>query len=303
MGPLPVLLLAPVLIWIGSGVGLLWALRVSPPTTALRLAAAFLALWSLLATTACAWVLENGGWRALTAVARSPLTLAAMFGPSAPSLWIDGALGAFVIFLVAFLLNQAVGRGILKLLDPVSIPWPEELPRPSIPVALVGSNSPAREAFAFTLLTASLRPPRIGRLEVVVLTSGLRHCLSEEEVSAVIAHELGHIRDLDGRYLTFVRTLARMMRWDPVFAYIARTLTRREELRADDEAVRATGRPLALARALYKAGVEVPAPIRTGWAIGLLGAGGLRGRQEALLRIRRLVAMAESGSPPGGPGE
>jgi Zn-dependent protease with chaperone function len=87
------------------------------------------------------------------------------------------------------------------------------------------------------------------------------------------------------------------MRWDPVLAYVAHSLTRREEYRADDEAVRLTGRPLALARALYKvAGLGEPAPVSG--AVGFLGSLGDRTRSETLERIRRLVALADSGAFP-----
>ena len=68
---------------------------------------------------------------------------------------------------------------------------------------------------------------------------------------------------------------------------------RREEFLADDEAVALTRRPLALARALYKA-VDL-GPSRSSGLVGLLGGRGARGRRQALERIRRLVLLAESG--------
>jgi Zn-dependent protease with chaperone function len=108
----------------------------------------------------------------------------------------------------------------------------------------------------------------------------------------VVAHEAGHIRALDGRFLTFFRTLARTMRWDPILAYLADRLTEREEFRADLEAVGVTGRPRALARALYKVS-RLPPPPRV--ASALLGVGGRRGQRQAVERIRRLVLLAESG--------
>ena len=127
---------------------------------------------------------------------------------------------------------------------------------------------------------------------MIVVSRALVDLLSENELAAVLAHEAGHLGDLDGRYLTFLRTLARLLRWDPILAFLSARLTSREEFRADDEAVRMTGRPLALARALYKASVpNLPGPRSYGAA--LLGRGGPSGRREALARIRRLVAMAE----------
>jgi len=98
------------------------------------------------------------------------------------------------------------------------------------------------------------------------------------------------------RYLTFFRTLSRLMRWDPILAYFAESLTRREEYRADLDAVELTRRPRAMARALYKA--TFLAPTSGSSLPGLLGVGGPRGRRQAVERIRRLVALAESGRFP-----
>ncbi|MGI0154868.1 MAG: M48 family metallopeptidase, partial [Thermoplasmata archaeon] len=199
----------------------------------------------------------------------------------------------------AFLLSQAVGRGFLAILKPRAVEWPDRIPRPSAPTDLLSFASPRAEAFSFTLLeTGGARLVR--RRDVILLSDGLIGRLTPEEREAVVAHELGHIRELDGRYLTFFRTLSRMMRWDPILAFLADRLTVREEFRADLDAVEVTRRPRALARALYKAGCADEGFPRG--ALGLLGPGGRRGRQQAIERIRRLVALAESGRFPEEPG-
>jgi Zn-dependent protease with chaperone function len=121
--------------------------------------------------------------------------------------------------------------------------------------------------------------------------------LTPAEWEAVVAHELAHLTELDGRYLTFFRTLSRLMRWDPILALFAESLTQREEYRADLDAVELTRRPRTLARALFKAASL--SPTTTGGGLpGLLGVGGRRGRRQAMERIRRLVALAESGQFP-----
>jgi Zn-dependent protease with chaperone function len=101
------------------------------------------------------------------------------------------------------------------------------------------------------------------------------------------------VRDLDSRYLTFFRTFARMMRWDPVLSYLAASVTRHEEYSADLAAARMTRDPRALARALYKV-VTVDGPTGAAPTTGLLGLGGSQGRAEALQRIERLLELAES---------
>jgi Zn-dependent protease with chaperone function len=286
------LLYLPVLAWVSVGVGLLLAYRRSTAPVVFRLAFAFLAFWAVFATTGLVWVLANGGWKAVLLLANAPATI---LEPRFLGVWVLGGLGAFAIFLAAFLLNQAVGRGMLVLLRPEPRPWPAGLTVPASPTDLRVYPSPQVEAFCFTLLEFGerLRPRR---REVILLSEGLVTRLSPVECEAVLAHELAHVRDLDGRYLTFFRTLARMMRWDPILAYFADRLTSREELRADLLAVETTRRPRALARALYKAwdaSGSVPRGVP-----GLLGPGGRRGRQQILDRIRRLVALAESGRYP-----
>jgi Zn-dependent protease with chaperone function len=292
--PIVGLLYLPVLAWVAVGVGLLLAYRQSTSTVVFRLAVAFLACWAVFATTGLVWVLSDGGWSAVVRLATNPGLLVE---PRFVLVWVVGAIGAFGIFLVAFLLSQAVGRGFLAILKPRELAWPGGVARPAAPTELLAFPAERVEAFTFTLLESG-PGGRPRRRDVILLSDGLLRVLSEDECAAVVAHELGHIRELDGRYLTFFRTLSRMMRWDPILAYLADRLTEREEYRADLDAVELTRRPRALARALYKAshpGVGRVAP-------GLLGPGGRRGQRQALERIRRLVALAESGRFPEEPG-
>ena len=290
--PVVGLLYVPVLAWVAVGVGLLLAYRRSTSTVVFRLAAAFLAFWALFATTGLAWVLSNGGWSAVVRLASAPWVI---FEPRFAPLWVAGALGAFAVFLTAFLLSQAVGRGFLAVLRPRTLDWPERIPRPATPTDLLAFPSAHVEAFCFTLIDIG-GPALLRRRDGGLLSDGLIARLSPVEQESVVAHEMGHIRELDGRYLTFFRTLARLMRWDPVLALLADRLTQREEFRADLAAVELTGRPRALARALYKVSAPEDAPLRP--LLGLLGPGGRRGRRQAVERIRRLVALAESGRFP-----
>jgi Zn-dependent protease with chaperone function len=254
-----------------------------------RAAVLIVAAWSLLATTLLVWFLAEGGVDAVASLVRSPSVL---FSSRAVSAWEAGAVGAFCLFAVAFAICQVVGRGLLHLLGPRAVPWPDGLARPEFPVRLLAFRSARADAFTFTLLVRS-RGLRWARQEVILVSSALLDVLEPLEWQAVVAHELGHVRAYDGRYLTFLRTFARLMRWDPILAAVASRLTRREEFRADREAVDQTRRPRALARAIFKAAsLAGPAPHGIG---GLLGPGGRAGRRQAFERIRWLVALAESG--------
>jgi Zn-dependent protease with chaperone function len=289
------LLYLPVLAWVVIGVGLLLAYRRSGSAVVFRLAAFFLAIWALLATTGLLWILTNGGWSGVLALVRTPL---AVFEPRWAPLWVAGAVGAFGVFLLAFLLSQIVGRGFLAVLRPQPMAWPPTLRPPSTPTTLLTFASGRPDAFTFTLLERDAQG-HLGRRDFVLVSRGLLEALTPDEREAVVAHELSHLRALDGRYLTFFRTLARTMRWDPILAFLADRLTEREEFRADLDAVSRTGRPKALARALYKVARLTP-PARI--AAGLLGVGGRRGQRQAAERIRRLVRLAETGHYPEEPG-
>jgi len=282
----------PLALWVAIGLGLIVSYRRAASTTVFRLAAFFLATWALLATTTLVWVLTNGGIAGILRLVVAPLSL---FEVESWTLWAWGAVGAFLVFLSAFMLSQAVGRGFLVILRTSPIDWPRCLPRPSTPTSLLRFPSERPEAFTFTLLERGASH-RLRRRDVILVSEGLLARLDAGEWEAVVAHEFGHLRELDGRYLTFFRTLARMMRWDPVLAYLADSLTRREEYRADLDAVDLTGHPRALARALYKASELAPSAPRI--SLSLLGVGGRRGRRQTVERIRRLVALAESGRFP-----
>lgn len=287
-----VLLCVPVAFWAALGISLAISYSRSGSSTVFRLTALFLGGWAVFATTTLAWVLANGGWSAVLRLAGAPGLL---FESASAGVWLAGAFGAFAVFLTAFLLSQAVGRGFLRLFPSRELPWPSRLPSPSTETSLRVFHSETGGAFAFTLLERG-GPHGVRRRDVIMVSDRLFSELDQKEWEAVLAHEAGHLRELDGRYLTFFRTLARLMRWDPILAYCAESLTRREEYRADLDAVELTRRPRALARALYKA--TFLAPTVGGSLPGLLGVGGRRGRRQAVERIRRLVALAESGRFP-----
>jgi Zn-dependent protease with chaperone function len=282
----------PVAVWGALGVALVVAYRRSHASTVFRLTALFLGVWAVLATTALVFVLENGGWSAVVALSSSP---GRFLATASWKVWLAGGIGAFFVFLSAFILSQTVGRGFLRLYPSREVPWPSALPSPSVPVSLRSFRSIGGGAFAFTLLERA-GPHGVRSRDVIMISESLLSQLSAGEWEAVVAHELGHLRELDGRYLTFFRTLSRLMRWDPILAFFAESLTHREEYRADLDAVELTHRPRTLARALFKAASLSPSA--AGSLPGLLGVGGRRGQRHAMERIRRLVALAESGEFP-----
>ncbi|HEX8183958.1 MAG TPA: zinc metalloprotease HtpX [Blastocatellia bacterium] len=120
----------------------------------------------------------------------------------------------------------------------------------------------------------------------VAVTAGITRLLSREELSAVLAHELGHVRNRDTLIMTVAATiagalsmLANMAMWGMMMggrsnddedgasplaglvgiivapiaaAMIQMAISRSREFMADEEGARLTGNPLALASALRK---------------------------------------------------
>ena len=289
IAPAELLPYVPVVVWATTGIGLVAAFRRSQPAVLLRLAAAFLALWALVATTLLLWVLDHGGAAAVGSLLSRPELL---FASADSGLWAWGGLLALGLLAAAFLVNQGVGHGLLRLLRPRPLPWPGRLRAPATRTFLGRFDSDRPEAFSFTLLDRSPgRPWRPARREVILVSEGLLRALSPAEQEAVVAHELGHLEALDSRYLTFLRTAARVVRWDPFFALLARSLTRREELRADRLAVHRTGDPRALLSALERIATLPPEGPRL--VAGRAFLGGRVGGSDRLLeeRIARLRSM------------
>lgn len=255
-----------------------------------RLAVGAVAAWTLFATTALVFLLAEGGVAEIGHLFHRPERL---FAPHALYAWEFGAVGAVLFLVVAFLLSQTVARGLLRLLNPRPLAWPETLPPPDTPVRLLSFASERPDAFTFALFRPSLLR-RWRREEVIMVSDALLGALTTKEWAAVVAHELAHVRQLDGRYLTFLRTFARLARWDPILAGIALAFTRREEFQADADAVALTRRPRSLARAIYKAS-RLAGARPSGVLAGLLGPGGRLGGRQSAERIRRLMELAESG--------
>ena len=115
---------------------------------------------------------------------------------------------------------------------------------------------------------------------IVALSSDIARSLSSEEVGAVLAHELSHIKNRD----SFAKGLARLARlafpFDPVIRLVEAAIHRERELLADRSSSVFTGKPLALASALLKA-CATPTPSIQGIGAGLC----MGGNRKSLLSL------------------
>ena len=123
------------------------------------------------------------------------------------------------------------------------------------------------------------------RRAAIVISRDLLVILSDEELEAVLSHEIAHVRQRD-YLLNWVGLLARsMFFYLPPWAIAWPLLAEVRERRADRGAARYTGSPVALAAALIKVWKHGPGGLLTAGAVGLLEPP--LGSLEA--RVRRLL--------------
>ena len=215
------------------------------------------------------------------------------FGWAIGSLWLGNALGGMLTFLLlaaamnaisyfasdrivlwsyrAKLVTEAEAPGVYRIVRQVA--QQSNIPMPK--VALVPTQTP--NAFA------TGRNPEHA---VVAVTEGIVRLLSEDELRAVLAHEVSHVRNRDILVMSVAATLAgaisfmaRMFGWNMMFGgsrnrdsnwitvvlalvgmvlapiaalLVQLAISRSREYKADYSGARTIGQPLALASALEK---------------------------------------------------
>lgn len=192
--------------------------------------------------------------------------------------------------LLAFLTSQASLRALLRELrakeDRAASRRLKELTGLRGAQLLVVEEATA-DAFCFALLRFRLAWGLPRAENFVVVTRELVRRLPPDELVAAVMHEAGHMRALDGRYAPFLRTLRRIVFFDPVFRRFVRRVEEEQEFEADRWAAASTGRPLSLARALLDTH-EIALRLRGPAAAHFAG-------KPCLLeeRVRRLVELHE----------
>ncbi len=131
------------------------------------------------------------------------------------------------------------------------------------------------------------------RRGAIVLTDGILDLLSEGELKAVLAHEIGHL--VEHHSMIRIAALALSLMNVPVGTMMGAALSRRLEYRADDFSVLVTGEPLHLASALVKvATAKTGNPfLVSGFAPSLRGILSVFSWSPSLAsRLRRIEGMA-----------
>jgi Zn-dependent protease with chaperone function len=134
--------------------------------------------------------------------------------------------------------------------------------------------------------------------KIVAISNATAQSLDDEELRAVLAHELGHIVHRDSLRKTLATAYRTAFMFDPLARFVEAAIYRHGELNADEYSAKITGKPAALASALTK--IYEPLRISPSSVPNTVGVSpvmkdrdaGLFSKQPSLtLRINRLLEM------------
>ncbi len=133
-----------------------------------------------------------------------------------------------------------------------------------------------------------------GKERNILLSKGLSEVLERDELQAVLAHELMHLKHHDAEFKVFSRVLSRILFFDPFSKFFDPAVHREREYLADEMGGRSTGKPAALASALLKI-ADHGLPPKSAWGLSIIGSGrGIFSRYPPLKeRVQRLLLLSE----------
>ncbi len=210
------------------------------------------------------------------------------------------AFGAALLISIAaglpfsLLLRQLSPRFILRKVKALSVPrkdiadsfadLAQQMGVPSAELRLSKGNIPLSVALQTTT-------------PVVVMSESLLSLLKKDEIEAVMAHELAHIKNADTTLKALVTAYRTALPHDPVIRLAEAAFHREREMVADETAAKVTKKPLSLASALLKIYEAFPrGNLPSYGTLSILGAGSslLSHHPPILRRINHLIHLAES---------
>jgi heat shock protein HtpX len=132
---------------------------------------------------------------------------------------------------------------------------------------------------------------------IVVMSETLLSLLKKDELEAVMAHELAHIKNSDTSLKALVTAVRTALPFDPAIRLVEAAFHREREMVADETAAKVTKKPLALASALLKIYEGFPrGSLPSYGTLSILGAGStLMSRHPQIRnRISQLIRLAET---------
>jgi len=134
--------------------------------------------------------------------------------------------------------------------------------------------------------------------KIVAISTKATESLDDDELNAVLAHEIGHIAHRDSLRKTMATAYRTAFVFDPLARFVEAAVYRDGELYADEYSAKLTGKPAALASALikiYESVRSTPSLIPDTAGLSLLmknHEAGIFSKQPSLtLRIKRLLEM------------
>lgn len=132
-----------------------------------------------------------------------------------------------------------------------------------------------------------------GRPARILVSHDLLESLTDDELEAVLAHEVAHVAARDMQVVAWAGLLRDMTAWNPLSHIALRHLLRDREVEADRRAASMTGKPLAVASSLIKMCdlLRSRNRRRPRAALALL-----RRRNGLAFRVHHLLALSDGGS-------
>jgi len=131
---------------------------------------------------------------------------------------------------------------------------------------------------------------------IVVMSRSLLSLLKKDEIEAVMAHELAHIRNSDTTLKALVTAYKTALPYDPIIRLVEAAFHREREMVADETAAKITKKPLSLASALLKIYEAFPKNnLPSLGTLSILGAGStLMSRHPPIRhRVSYLINLAD----------
>jgi Zn-dependent protease with chaperone function len=131
------------------------------------------------------------------------------------------------------------------------------------------------------------------RVPKILISADLIAQLSNDELEAILAHEISHIASRDIQVVLVAGLLRDMVAWNPLAHVAFRRLGSDREFEADRRAASLTGKPLAVASSLVRV-CELRQQNKTLGRRAVLAFGG---RGPLTRRVSRLLALSDSPAP------